>query len=1061
MTSSIIRRLDDAPDQLFTSLDGRDVAVWLMPAFAAAAGPDLTARILGLPWSMALSEVGDARLLAALEAQEEPDDPLVRRRGLVLVVDASPADVSLPRRSLPVFLLNGREGSSAATLAALTRRLTMLQELGRRSIKQLIILAGPEAELPTHLGEVWKEGLRVPVTVVSDAPSAGALLQSWADTASAANVWLIPKPAAVFADDLVKRYLAGRDGRTFLRIRDSKGVLRTVDVSGADDPEHPVLGRYELISADCLLRLSPEDLQRDEVHGFFGNPAASWRPYGAGLPWPRAPEAWAQLRAALRNLDREGAGANRIFYIQAEAGAGATTFLRSLAWQAADQGYPTLVAGRAPFTPAATELVSFLDRITGPSSAKVTEEDSRLYQAPALVVFDGHWDEREDQLTQFAREFQQSGRRACFVITTGPYLPHMIRGDSRFTSMVELTHEISVEDASDLGQHINTFLRGHGGTRSEGEWRRFFETSSVQADSGIAAFWIALSFWLQRQFDMQETVQAWVYRQFKQDVADLELRSAIVSIAAFSTERLPLPDAMLPLGKEWPISERLADLQSHAGALGLMRIRGERERYWALIHDVLGRFILTALFYDHETRESLGLGEAQNPEHLRFLVLCRLSTLAVLERPELREVANTFATSIFKIDPAHGHSTFSPYWRETLAALDQMPRSLRTTSRTFLHHAAISRRRIAKDIDAFRINDDERADLLGRAVADIEAALQINNEVGGESDLNLLNSLAHACHDLAEVEQTRGGGANRIAELQAKARAATQQAYRLNPDNSFVIETYARTLISEARTNQDHAAENAIEVLGIVYFANVRSRSEERRFALGRLADAAFDILLDTPTEFQEQREPRTEIEAIIRALRALAVDVVRFPGMDLVDYPRVNRERAAGLLASPELLGITQAVKLRYLLACLDQPYDFALQLELLQSLDAGNVGLSPQLQLELAVLLHQRDRHHEADRFFRRLRLLWRQEEHYVEVPPRLRWLLVPDKEVRRQVHARVSASGDGRYFARVREFQDGDVVFRPQEFGQNEIRPGVTISGYITFGHNGPFLRPLTAT
>jgi hypothetical protein len=37
---------------------------------------------------------------------------------------------------------------------------------------------------------------------------------------------------------------------------------------------------------------------------------------------------------------------------------------------------------------------------------------------------------------------------------------------------------------------------------------------------------------------------------------------------------------------------------------------------------------------------------------------------------------------------------------------------------------------------------------------------------------------------------------------------------------------------------------------------------------------------------------------------------------------------------------------------------------------------------------------------------------------------------------------------------------VVFRPQEFGQSEIRPGVAISGYITFGHNGPFLRPLTA-
>lgn len=1061
MASATIRLLEDAPDQLFTNLDGRDAAVWLMPAFAAAAGPDLTARLLRLPWSLVLSEAGDTPLLAALEAQEEPDDPLVRRRGLILLVDANPADVPLPRRSLPVFLLNGRDGAASTGLAALTRRLTMLQELGRRSIKQLIILAGPEARLPPHLDELWAEGQRVPITVVSDAPDAGAWLQAWADAASAANVWLIPRTAAAFAERLVQRYLAGRDGRVLLRVRDFKGDLRTVDVSGADDPEHPVLGRYELISEDLLLKLSPEDLQLGEVQGFFQNPAASWRPYAAGVPWPRAPEAWTQLRAALRNLDRDEAGANRIFYVQAESGAGATTFLRSLAWNAAEQGYPTVVAGRAPFTPTGLELVSFLNKITGLVADQATEDDTRLYQAPALVVFDGHWEGREDQLTRFAREFERSGRRACFLIATGPYLPLMMHGDARFTPLMELTHEISAEDATDLGRHLNTFLRRHGGTRSEAEWRRFFEISSIQADRGIAAFWIALSFWLQRQFDMQETVQGWVYRRFKDTVSDPELRAAIVSIAAFSTERLPLPDALLPPSKGWPVSERLTDLQGHAGALGLMRIRNERERYWALIHDILGRFILTGLFYDHEAREALGFEEAQNPEHLRFLALRRLSTLPVLERPDLREIADAFAISIFKIDPARGHSTFAPYWREVLAALDQMPRSLRTTSRTFLHHSAVSRRRIAKDNEAFHLSNDERADLLVRAVADLEVALSINDNVGGESDLNLLNSLAHAYHDLAEAEQARAAGVERIVELQAKARDATRRAYRLNPDNSFVIETYARTLISEARTNPDRAAENAIEVLGIVYGANVRSRSEQRRFALGRLADAAFDILLDTSSQFPGEREPRTEIEAIVCALRALAAGVVRFQGMDLVDYPPANRARAAELLASPELLSNVQAVKLRYLLACLDRPYDFALQLELLQSLDAGNVSLSPQLQLEFAVLLHQRDRHHEADRLFRRLRLLWKHEEHYVEVPPRLRWLLILDKQIRRQVHARVSASGDRRYFARVREFQDGEVVFRPQEFGQSEIRPGVTISGYITFGHNGPFLRPLTAT
>lgn len=1055
MNDARLRILQAAPDQLLADLDARDVAVWLMPAFAEAAGPEIAAQVLKLPWSLVLSEVGDASLLTALDDQEGPDDPLVRRRGLVQLVDANPADVPLPRRSLPVFLLNGRPGAAPAGLAALTQRLTMLQELERRSVKQLVVLAGPDARMPLHLDELSAGGLRIPITVVTDASQADQALLGWADAAKASNIWIIPREAAAFARDLVSRYLVGRDERLLLRVRDGRGGLRTLDITGKDDPQHPLLGRYNLISEDLLLPLAAEDLQPGEVQDFFRNPSGSWRPYAAGVPWERVPDGWNKLRSALGTLDQEGPSANRIFYVQAESGAGATTFLRTLAWRAAEQGYPALVAGAAPFSPMALEVIAFLDKATGsPANEGDEDEERRLYQPPAVIVFDGHWEGREDQLIRFAREFEQSGRRACFLFATGPYLPMQMLGDRRFNQLAELSHEISPDAAADLGRHLNAFLARHGGTRSESEWRRFVETSSVAADQGIASFWIALSFWLQRQFDMQETVQAWVYRQFKEAATDGELRTALVSIAAFSTERLPLPEAMLPAGKDWPVSDRLADLQSNAGALGLIRIRDERERYWTLIHDILGRFILTALFYDHDARTELGFGDAQNPEHLRFLALSKLATLRVLERPDLREVADAYATSIFKIDPAQGRSAFVFYWRDALAALDEMPRSLRTTSRTFLHHTAISRRRIAKDTELFPLTLEERIALLSRAVADIESGLAINDEVSGETDLNLLNSLAHAYHDLAEAEQACGAAADRVHDLQGRARDATRRAYRLNPDNSFVLETYARTLISEARTDTDRATENAIEVLALVYAANARSTSEPRRFALGRLADSAFEILLQASSTLGE-REPRNESEAIVRAVHALTKDVVRFEGMDLRDYPPSNRARAAELLSSPELLSNLQAVRLRYLIACLDEPHNFRLQLELLQSLDAS---LSPQLQLELAILLHQRDRHHEAGLLFGSLRRLWKREEHYVEVPERLRWLLVPDGRTRRQVHARVTSSGEGRAFAKVREFQDGEAVFRPEQFGQSAIRPGVTISGYISFGHNGPFLRPL---
>ena len=276
-----------------------------------------------------------------------------------------------------------------------------------------------------------------------------------------------------------------------------------------------------------------------------------------------------------------------------------------------------------------------------------------------------------------------------------------------------------------------------------------------------------------------------------------------------------------------------------------------------------------------------------------------------------------------------------------------------------------------------------------------------------------------------------------------------------------MIETYARDLLSGARSNRQVAAGNAIEVLGIVYASMQRAAAESRRHALGRLADTAFDILIDAVGGRDNAGEPQTESEAIVAALLSLVTGVVRFEGMQLDDYPVQNRVKAASQLAAPVLLGNAQAVRLRYLLTCLDRPRDFALQLELLESLE-GSVGtFTPQMRLELAILLHQRDRHHEAARNFRNLRQLWKQEEHYVEVPPRLRWLLVHNKSDRRQVHARISLGGDGRYRAKVRELQDGEVVFRPTEFGQERLRPGMVLSGFISFGHNGPFLRPLTAT
>jgi hypothetical protein len=944
----------------------------------------------------------------------------------------------------------------------------MLDDLRRMQVKQLIILAGQTPIIPSELTELWDDGLRTIVTVVSDSPTTEAELEAWrSGRAFGAAVSYTPISAKKFCSEIVEAYLTDQFGdRTLLSIRNSEGAIQSLDVTGLDDPEHPLLSNYELLQASDLRLLQPTDLKQDELRDFFSNAGNSWRPYAAGVPWDRGNKARQLLHNILNRLNREGADADRIAYISTESGAGGTTLMRMLAWGAAQEGYPTLVARSAPFKAQALSVANYMTRIIGAHRLMLTPENEKapLYQTPWLIVFDRmHWDGHAEELRSFLRELEVSGRATCVLVVAGPYADPNFFDNRHFTQIASLGHDVSVKDAIALGEHLNKFLGVHGNIRSETEWRGFYEASAVQASRGIAAFWIALSFWLQYQFDMKETVQSWIYRQFKEKISDEAVRKAIFDIAALSTERILLPESLLPPTTDWPISQKIEDVRKEVAALGLARTSRDGDKYWALAHDVIGRYLLTALFYDEPARTAAGFGDAQNPEHLRFLTLRRLSKNPALGHLINREIAEEFAISIFKIDPDHGHANLVPFWRDALTALDEMPRTLLATSRSFRHHTAISRRRVSKLRDVIPLDHSERVELLDRAVKDIRYALDsIPSTAGSETDLNLYNSLAHAYQDLAEEEISNGVAPNskRITELLTLAHDATQRAFRADPDNSFVVETYARSLLSEARALPEKAAENATIVLNIVYAAMDRDRSGQRRFSLSKLADTAISVLLESSASDNFAGDPASETEGLVRAIRALAANETDREGMSLADFPLTNRLRSAELLSHPILLGNPQAVRLRYTLSCLDQPKDFRKQLELLQSLEGGATVFSPQMRLELALLLHQCDRHHEGERHFRTLRRLWREGEHYVEVPDRLRWLMVPDGMTRRQVTARIQPRSEFRRTAKIREMLDTEVPFRAQEFGQQELPAGTTIRGIISFGHNGPFLRPTTA-
>jgi hypothetical protein len=1047
---------------VLAELDERDATLWILPAFLKDAGAEATAKLAGLPWELVLDDTSDLGLLSEIEAlPRDLDSLLVRRRGLTYLVEGSPSSVRLPPRSLPIFLLRGRGTGADQGFAARARRMEAVAELPRREVSNLVVLGGPDLELPKELGELWADGFRSRLTIVSDDPDASAKIQAWQAEARASSIALIPAKAESFARALPERFLSKDEGRLVIRIRDARGERHEIDLTGQDDPEAPLLANYELLTVADLAPMAPEVLSEADVNGFFEDPAASWRPYAAGMPWQRDRHARSTLLHALGMLDRKGPEANGLFYVRAESGAGATTFVRDLAFYAAIEGYPTLVATRAPFAPNGRRMERFITTCLKTLEEAALGGSSNPYEVPWLIVFDrSHWDGQERDLGTFASQIAAAGRRVCILLVTDALLPMAFHSERRLVELCTLSHEIDQSDALALGEHLNKFLRPKGSARSVNEWTSFLETSLVVPGLGRSVFWIALAFWLRRQIDMNVTLQGWLYARFTEGVLDKTCRRAIVDIAAMSSVRKRLPEALLPHSTDFPTRDKLGDLQSVIGALGATRERDGTINHWAMIHAELGRYLLIELFHDSAAAEAMGLSGMQDPDSLRLEVLAKIAADPRIAHPDLRPLAEAFATSVFKIDPGQGHSQFAQEWRAALSALDAMPETVRLTSRSFLHHSAVSRRRIAKDEGLFPLDVDERATLLTRAAADIERALTIEAEPGGETDLNLLNSLAHAYHDLAAVEEARGAAPNFVASLRIKAHRATGRAYALNPDNSFVIELYARDRIEGAEADPDGAASVALEVLGIVYGAMAREAAGARRNALSALADRAFELMIRTMGDLSDT-EPRDAGEAIAKAIAALTRNVDPRKGMTLEDFPRDNRIASAERLGHEILRNNPQAVRLRYVLTRLDQPKDLAFQLELLQALDGTNTVLTPQLRLELAILEHQNGRHHEASRRFLGLRRLWREGAHFVEVPSHLQWLVDPATGQRREVRARIASGSDGaRGFANVQELGGERIPYRPGEVDDRVFRLGAMISGRVSFGHNGPLLRPLTA-
>ena len=329
-----------------------------------------------------------------------------------------------------------------------------------------------------------------------------------------------------------------------------------------------------------------------------------------------------------------------------------------------------------------------------------------------------------------------------------------------------------------------------------------------------------------------------------------------------------------------------------------------------------------------------------------------------------------------------------------------------------------------------------------------------------KSNLNLYNSLANAYINLADVEAQKGSSRDRVVELRRLANEATRRSYDESPTNSYVVETYVKNLLGNARASPELAIEHCIEALGILFSAINATEETYRKPQLAELADQALELLMRQAPVGARNAEPTSAIDVLIKAWVTLAEGVDYGSRIALSEIPEQNRMRALDVLGHRAGRGNIQVMRLSFDLTCIGHPYAFQRQIEIVEQLQASDYRVTPQLRLEYAILLFQNNRAAEGDKAFRFLRRLWRESEHFVQVPERLRWLRDADSAVVKIVQATSGSDYGYRAMARVQEFNNLQAPFRLEEFGFRDLRPGVRFAAKVSFGHNGPFLRPVTA-
>lgn len=1084
INAGIIRQTQVDPS-LQTELLSRDAVLWLGAGVGDTADQIASiAQLVALPWKSVLCESTSAELVAEFEKWKD-DSLLIQRRGYLDVIASNPEETLLPTRTLPVYLLNGRDGSKdpleLARLSpqkALLRRLTMLNRAAATLPTLIVIVSNGDLSTLANLRELWDEGFRSRVVYVTESnDEVDELANSFVKEYSISALTVVEQSPSGFSVSLARSIQATLSEESILvRIRDRKKATKVVDVTSAERPDQPILDRYELIQEKCFESLLPNELTEEEISEFFQRSSTDWRPFAAGLPWIRTRDAEFQLSKALKKVHDRGPDQNRLLLIASEPGSGGTTMLRHLCFTAAKEGYPTLVAREVDFEPAAHELNSFLFSLhqhdldlRRETEGENVEEVSGI-ETPALLGFDAqHWRGHHESLISFFRSFERSGRSVVILAVVDPDVLELMPSEATLELDTGLQHMLAEDEVLSLGEHLNRFLRPTGHDRSDLEWRHFHSSNQPRiGDFGtsVATFWIALEFWLKKQFNFGESIQEWLYSQFKSANFDHDVKHLLLRIAAATVERIGFPEDMMPssVERDLPYSVLLEQTRSTAPALGLVRLSSSTDRQWILGHVQVARYLLNLAFRDRDLLVEIGKSEILNPVALRLELLRDVACSPLLSQKKHKPLAVEFAKTILKLD-RDGNREFFIEWQRVLEILENVSERVWETSRAFNHHVAISRRRVAADEEYFPLTIEQKKAQLEGAVEHLLHALDhIESSDEDDSDLNLLNSLARTYQDLVELA-LKQGDSKEVDRFREKATECIRRAQNLSSTNSYVLETLAQDQLQRAeqilKDDPKSAAALACESLGYLRQALSLDSAKQRQAKLNNLLLRCFQLLAgeSARAEIGRMRERGETIGITAYAWLTLREGLSEWEVLAFEQIAPSTIDRALEVLDEiPPGKRSWMDLRLAYDLLCMRSPYNFEKQLELLDALSIESPRRDLQNRIEHAILLYQVGRVGEGSEKFKQLRVDLKESEVFVSIPDRLKLLCKRGSSDPEICTAVVVREGDVRSLAAVQDLEREKIPFIPKQFKKERMKERERFQCVITFGHNGPFISPV---